>query len=107
MLMQNRLMSREDVLERVMREPDTKTQLEKMDIEDVEAAVPELGIKKRIKAFMVAGLNDDGTVKNQEALDSAKLLKEKLALLMAQQRQEVIPRGQPPPGEQPPPQEGL
>ena len=95
LLMQNRLMSREDVLERVMREPDTKSQLEKMDMEDVEAAIPELAIKKRIKAYKMAGFNEDGTIKDQEALDSAKLLEEKLALLMMQQRQEVVPQGQP------------
>ena len=49
MLMSNRLMSREDVLERVMLEQDVQTQIMKMDMEDIEAEIPEIKIKRMIK----------------------------------------------------------
>jgi hypothetical protein len=96
--MQNRTMSREDIMERILREPDTKTQIEKMDMEDVQAAVPELAIMDRIIAYQEAGLDENGGVKDQVALDKAKLLKEKLSLLIAQQRQEVMSQEPPPEG---------
>lgn len=59
MLQSQRLMSREDILDRVMREPDPQGQISKMDIEDVENSVPELKVKRAIKLYADRGMFEE------------------------------------------------
>jgi hypothetical protein len=100
LLMQLRLMSREDVLERVMNEQDTQTQIDKMDIEETEAAIPELKLKRVIQTYMDRGM-----------MEEANIAKEQLGLLLIQKQQQLAqtmgqsqgtPQGQPPQGTPPP-----
>jgi len=76
MLMSLRLMSKEDILERVLKEPDTQTQLMKLDIEDIENAIPEVRLRRMIKSYQEREMHED-----------AKQLMEKLALLEMQEQQ--------------------
>jgi len=101
MLMQLKLMSREDVMERVMNEKDVPTAIAKMDIEDVEAAIPELKLKRTIKTYLDRGM-----------VEEAKIAMEQLAILLIQKQQSlgqmmqpeggVSPEGGAPPEGMPP-----
>ena len=101
MLMQLRLKSREDVMENVMQEQDPQTQMAKMDIEDVEANIPELKIKRAIKIYKERGMEEE-----------AGMAEEQLALIEFQKRlqvEQMFTQGQQggmPPGEAPPTQQG-
>jgi len=66
MLMQLRLKSREDVIENVMREQDTQTQLAKMDIEDIEAMMPELKLKRAIKIYKERGMAEEAGMAEEQ-----------------------------------------
>ena len=97
LLMQNRLLSREDIMERVMLEPDVQTQITKMDMEDVEAAVPELKLKRLIKAYR----------EDKQMPEEAEMLEKELAMLELQKYQslagaqggQTLPGGPPQSGE--------
>ncbi|MCJ7749251.1 MAG: hypothetical protein MUP27_16055 [Desulfobacterales bacterium] len=91
LLMQLRLMPREDVMERIMNEQDVPTQITKMDMEDVEAAIPEMKLKRLAKFWLDKAYNDDGTIKDQDALEKANMIKEMLGLLLVQKQQAAMP----------------
>ena len=102
MMMQLRLKSREDVIEQVMQEQDTQTQMAKMDIEDVEAGMPELKLKRAIKIYLERGM-----------LEEAEMVKEQLAMLDIQKKTQLqqmftqgqqggVPTEEAPPGGMPP-----
>ena len=86
-----------------MQVQDTQTQIAKMDIEDVEADMPELKLKRAIKIYLERGM-----------LEEAEMVKEQLAMLDIQKKaqlQQMYAQGQQggmppikgaPPGEMPP-----
>jgi len=78
MMMQLRLKSREDVMEQIMQEQDTQTQIAKMDIEDVENMMPELKLKRAIKIYQDRG-----------AKEEAGMAKEQLAMLEFQKKAQL------------------
>jgi len=78
MMMQLRVMSREDVMESVMQVQDTQTQIAKMDIEDVEATIPELKLKRAIKIYKERGMEEE-----------ASMAEEHLALIEFQRRSQI------------------
>ena len=93
LLLQNRFMCREDILERVLNEPDSKTQLTKIDIEDVETAVPELKLKRAIQLYHEAGM-----------IEEARMAEEQLAMLEIQKQQALmqgVPQEEPQMGQAP------
>lgn len=105
MMMQLRLKSREDVLEQVMQEQDTPTQIAKMDIEDVETTMPELKLKRAIKIYDERGMKEEsGMVKEQLAMmeiqKKAQLQQMYMQGHIPQEGQQGI-QGQPPQGGQP------
>ena len=96
LMIQNKFMSREDVMEKILLIEDVQTQINKMNWEDVTAAIPELLIKDLIKECMLRAVDGMGNVVDQEMLEKANMLKEKLFMLEAQQRNSVMPpQGQP------------
>lgn len=93
MFLQLRLKSRKKIMEQVLGEQDVPTQMAEMDIEDVEAGIPELVLKRVIKTYMDRGMEEE-----------ANMAKEQLFLLEEEKRQSVIPpemMGAPPAGVQP------
>ena len=86
MMMQLRVMSREDIMEQIMQVQDTQTQMAKMDIEDVEVGMPELKLKRAIKIYLERGM-----------LEEAEMVKEQLAMLDIQKKaqlQQMYAQGQ-------------
>jgi len=94
--MQLRLKSREDVIENVMREQDTQTQLAKMDIEDIEAMMPELKLKRAIKIYKERGMAEEAGMA-EEQLGMIEFQKRAQIEQMFTQGQQggVLPEGAP------------
>jgi len=101
MLMQLRLKSRESVMEQEMDEPDVPAEILKMDMEEVEAEIPEMKLKKLIKTYL-----------ELEMFEEAEMMKEQLGMLEIQKQQMLqgmmqggapggapggVPTGTPPP----------
>jgi hypothetical protein len=80
---QNRWMSDDDIMDKILRIEDVPAQKAKMDMETIEQMIPELKIPELIIAYMEKG--------DPLSLDKAKILKEKLFLLEAEQRNAVVP----------------
>lgn len=77
MLLQLRLKSRKKIMEEVMLEQDVPTQIIEMDIEEIEAAIPEMKLLRLIKV-----LRDD-----KQMPEEAKMVEEQLSLLILQKQQ--------------------
>lgn len=86
MLMQLRLKSRADVMEQEMGEQDVPTQIIKMDMEDIEAEIPEIKLKKMIKYIM----DDEVLRESVEMQELAKMLKEQLGMMVIQKQQALM-----------------
>ena len=85
MLMQLRLLSREDVMERVMLEQDVPTQIMKMDMEDIEAEIPEIKLKRMIKF-----IKEDAVLsKSKEMQETAGMLEQQLGMLIVSKQHAV------------------
>jgi len=105
----NRWMSRKAIMEKKLKMQDVPAQLEEMDEDEVEAAIPEFKLRKMIKRkqgrydrLMEQGIED------KDLADQIKMLKEQLGMLIAQKQQAVQPpppgaEGAPSPQRQPPP----
>ena len=77
-----------------MQEQDTQTQMAKMDLEDVEADMPELKLKRAIKIYLERGMEEE-----------AEMVKEQLAMLDIQKKaqlQQMYAQGQTQQGGMPP-----
>jgi len=94
MLIDSKLLSREDAMERILNEPDVPAQMMKIKIEEIEAAIPELSLPDVIKAYQ----------EDMKLPDKAKMLKEYLAMMVLDKQQGVGPPEQGvPPGQGAPP----
>jgi len=71
MFQQNRWKSRESIMEQILLETDTPTEIDKMDTEDVESAIPELKLMNVIKSYIKRGMEDE-----------VKIAEEQLAMLL-------------------------
>jgi hypothetical protein len=78
MLLQLGLMSKKDVMERVILEQDVPSRIAEIDIEGVEAAIPELKLPDVILAYI-----------EKKQYDKAKILLKQLALMDLQKQQGV------------------
>ena len=107
MYQQNRWKSRESIMEQILLETDTPTEIDKMDTEDVESAIPELKLKKVIMSYMKRGMEDEAKMATEQL---AMLLIEKQQMLQHSMQPQGEPEGPPrePPGGQPmrPPMRG-
>ena len=92
---QNRWMDRETIMDKKLRIQDVPTTNAKIDMDTIEAMIPELKIPELIIAYQEKG--------DQLSLDKAKILKEKLFLLQSEQRNAVMPQEGAPAGGQPTP----
>lgn len=91
MLLQLRLKSRKKIMEEVMLEQDVPSQIVEMDIEEVEASIPEMKLLRLIKV-----LRED-----KQMPEEADMVEEQLALLILQKQQALqggIPGATPPGG---------
>ena len=61
-----------------MQVQDTQTQMAKMDLEDVEADMPELKLKRAIKIYLERGM-----------LEEAEMVKEQLAMVDIQKKAQL------------------
>jgi len=103
MLMQLRLKSREDIMEQEMNEQDVPTQIMKMDMEEIEAAIPEMKLRRLIKDLQ-REFDDlmEQDIEDKDLGDKIKMMKEQLGMLVTQKQQALMGGGQPqggvPPG---------
>lgn len=82
---QNRWLDRETIMDKKLRIQDVPATIAKMDMDTIENEIPELKIPEIIIAYQEKG--------DPISLDKAKILKEKLFLLGAEQRNAVMPQG--------------
>jgi hypothetical protein len=75
---QNRWMSRETIMEKKLRMQDVPTEITKMDMDEVEAGIPELKLKKLIKKYQ-----------DMEMFEEAEMLKKQLAMLLIEKQQTI------------------
>jgi hypothetical protein len=106
LMKQNRFMSTEDIMERILNEQDVPTQMGKIDMEDIEAAIPEMKLRRLInqKQRELDDLMEKG-IQDMNLADEIKMLKQQLGMLQMEkgqslmaQRQQAMP--QPPQGGQ-------
>jgi hypothetical protein len=92
---QNKWMSRSSIMEKQLRMQDVPAEIEKMDMDEVEAAIPELKLRKMIKRLQ--DRYDDlraQEINDPDLADTIKQLKEQLGMLTIQKQQSVIPQPQ-------------
>jgi len=99
----NKWMSKRSIMEKKLKMQDVPAQLEEMDEDDVEMAIPEFKLRKMIKrkqgrydALMEQGIED------KDLGDQIKMLKEQLGMLLVQKQQALMGGGQSPPEGAPP-----
>ena len=85
---QNKWLSRSSVMEQKLREQDVPTEIMKMKIEDIEAAIPELTIPDVILKYREMGLED-----------KANELLRQFAMLVIEKQQALMPQPQGPMGQ--------
>ena len=93
----NRWMDREGIMEKKLKMQDVPTTIAKMDMDEVEAAIPEMKLRRLGKDLRLR--SDDllrQGITDQDLLDKIKMIEEQLGMLMAQKRQ-ALEGGQPPP----------
>lgn len=97
---QNRWMGRENIMEKMLKMQDVPAEIEKMDMDEVEAGIPELKLRRMIKklkdrydSLMGQGIEDT------DLADTIKMMKEQLAMLTVQKQQAVAPPTETPPGQ--------
>jgi hypothetical protein len=90
LMQDNRWMSRESVMEKQLKISDVPAELEKMDNDEVEAAIPELKLRRMIKRKQ--NRYDDllkQNIDDRDLADEIKMLKEQLAMLTIQKEQTI------------------
>jgi len=94
---QNRWMSRKSIMEKQLRMQDVPTEIAEMDMDEVEAAIPEMKLRRliaekqrRLDELLGQNINDP------DLADEIKMLKEQLGMLVAQKQQAIAPPGAPP-----------
>jgi hypothetical protein len=92
---QNRWMSRGSIMEKQLRMQDVPAEIEKMDMEEVEAGIPELKLRRMAKRLVdrYDKLMEQG-IEDKDLADTIRQMKDQLALLDLQKQQAVAP---PPP----------
>ncbi len=84
----NRWMSRESIMEKMLRMQDVPTEIAKMDMDEVEAAIPELKLRRLIKDLQrrLDSLMEQG-IEDKDLEDKIKMMEEQLAMLVLQKQQ--------------------
>jgi len=95
LMKQNRFMSTADIMERILNEQDVPSQMGKIDMEDVEAAIPEMKLRRLIsqKQREFDDLVERG-IQDRNLADEIKMLKQQLAML-AMEKQQTLQQGMP------------
>ncbi len=98
---QNRWMSRENIMEKMLKMQDVPAEIEKMDMDEVEAGIPEMKLRRMGKRLVdrYNSLREQG-IEDLDLKDQIKMIKEQLGMLTLQKQQAVAPQEQP--TEQPP-----
>lgn len=102
LLQDNRWMSRKSIMEKKLKMQDVPTEITEMDIDEVEAAIPEMKLRRMIKDLRLR--SDDllrQGIEDNDLLDKIKMMEEELGMLIAQ-KQQALMGGQPPQGGVPP-----
>ena len=84
----NRWMSRENIMEKMLRLQDVPTEIAKMDMDEVEAAVPEMKLRRLISELQrrLDKLLEQG-IEDKDLTDKIKMMEVQLGMLEAQKRQ--------------------
>jgi len=85
---QNKWMSRESIMEKILRMQDVPTEIMKMKISDIESAIPELTLPDVILKYREMGLED-----------KANELMRQFAMLVLEKQQTLMPQPQGPMGQ--------
>ena len=95
---QNRWMGREDIMEKMLKMQDVPAAIEKMDMDEVEAGIPEMKLRRMIKRLVdrYDSLMEQG-IEDKDLADTIKMMEKQLGMLEVQKQQAVAPEGQPPP----------
>ena len=93
----NRWMSRESIMEKKLKISDVPAEIEKMDMDEVEAAVPEMKLRRIIKRLVdrFDSLMEQG-IEDKDLAEKIKQMEEQLFLLETQKRQAAMSQGTPP-----------
>ena len=89
---QNKWMSRKNIMEKMLNMQDVPAEIEEMDEEEVEAAIPEVKLRKMIKRKQdrYDSLLEQ-EMEDKDLADEIKQLKEQLGMLNLQSQQAVMP----------------
>ena len=87
MMIDSQLLSREDAMERILKEPDVPAQMMKIKIEQIEAAIPELSLPDIVKAYE----------EDLKLPDKAKMVRKHLAMMEIEKQQAIAPQQERPP----------
>jgi len=88
----NKWMSRKNIMEKMLKMQDVPAEIEEMDEEEVEAAIPEVKLRKMIKRKQdrYDSLLEQ-EMEDKDLADEIKQLKEQLGMLNLQSQQAVMP----------------
>lgn len=72
---------------------DVPAEIEKMDMDEVEAAIPEMKLRRMIKRLQgrYDSLREQG-IEDTDLADTIKMMKEQLGMLTVQKQQTIIPQ---------------
>jgi len=89
---QNRWSSRESIMEKMLKMQDVPAEIEKMDMDEVEAGIPELKLRRMIKRLVdrYDSLMEQG-MEDTDLADTIKMMKEQLGMLTMQKQQAIAP----------------
>ena len=98
---QNRWMSRKNIMEKMLKMQDVPAEIEEMDMDEVEAGIPEMKLRRMIKRLVDRhdSLMEQG-IEDKDLRDKIKMMEKQLGML-EMQKQQALTAGMGQPGATP------